>query len=725
MMDSQEKTQVNEAEVEVNATENAVTNENVENVETPDVQDIPAEEAEVVQEEPVEEVPVEETPVEEAPVEEAPVEEVPEVEETPAEEEPKAEVEPEEVPVVEEEAPAVEEETPVAEEETPAVEEEPEVAETPEDSDEAEQTDNAEESEEAQIPLMKTKEEVLARAQEIAEQNEGGSKQELELLKQLYYKYHRADMVAAMQAWVDAGGSAEDYQPEPDPTEEQFKATMQRIRQRRAEMQAEQEQQRTENLAKKQAVIDKIKQLATTPEEAGKSYDAFKELQAEWREIGPVPAENVSEIWKNYQLYVEQFYDMLKLNIQFREYDFRKNLEAKTLLCEQAEKLAEEKDVVSAINRLQTLHQEWKEIGPVAKELREEIWNRFKEASTVIRKRHQEFFEARKAKEEENLTKKTELCEKVEAVSTEGLKTFADWDAKTKEIIDLQAIWKTIGFAPQKVNTQIFERFRAACDKFFGEKAAYFKSVKEELNQNLQKKRALVEQAEALKESTDWKQTGDALIELQKQWKSIGAVPRKVSDELWKRFVGACDHFFEAKSQATAGQREEEKENLTKKKDIIERLRALTEEGAEATAQKVHELQAEWANVGFVPIRDKDKIYKQYREVVDTLYKKLNLSQAERRLSSFRTTLKVSAEAGANTLARERDRLARAYEIMKGELQTYENNIGFLSASSKKGSTLVQEIEKKVEKLKDELNLLKEKIKAVEAEMRNQDKKEE
>jgi len=645
MMDSQETTKVNEAEVEVMATETA---ENVEQTA----------EAEAQENQAAEELPteVEETPAEEA--EEAPVAEV---------------------------------------EETPA---------------------------EPQIPLMKTKEEVLARAQEIAEQGEGGSKQELELLKQLYYKYHRADMMAAQQAWVDAGGAAEDYQPEPDPTEEQFKATMLRIRQRRAELQAEQEQQRADNLQKKQDVIEKIKQLATTPEEAGKSYDTFKELQAEWREIGPVPAEHVSEVWKNYQLYVEQFYDMLKLNIQFREYDFRKNLEAKTLLCEQAEKLAEEKDVVTAINRLQTLHQEWKEIGPVAKELREEIWNRFKEASTVVRKRHQEFFEARKAQEEENLTKKTALCEQVEAISTEGLKTFADWDAKTKEIIDLQAVWKSIGFAPQKVNTQIFERFRAACDKFFTEKATYFKTVKEELNQNLAKKKELVEKAEALKDSTEWKETSDALIELQKQWKTIGAVPRKVSDELWKRFVGACDHFFEAKNQATAGQREEEKENLTKKKDIIERLRALAEEGAEATAQKVHELQAEWNAVGFVPIRDKDKIYKQYREAVDTLYKKLNLSQAERRLSSFKTTLKVSAEAGANTLARERDRLARAYEIMKGELQTYENNIGFLSASSKKGNSLVQEIEKKVEKLKDELNLLREKIKAVETEMRNQNNKE-
>ena len=601
---------------------------------------------------------------------------------------------------------AVKTETPV--EESPI--EEAAVPEAPAEAEEAE----------PQIPLMNTKEEVLARAQEIAEQGEGGNKQELELLKQLYYKYHRADLLAKQQAFVDAGGDPEAYQPEPDPTEEPFKQAMQQIRQRRAQLQAEQEQQRAENLERKQAVIEKIKLLATTPEEAGKSYDAFKELQAEWKEIGPVPAENVSEVWKNYQLYVEQFYDMLKLNIQFREYDFRKNLEAKTLLCEQAERLADEKDVVKAINQLQTLHQEWKEIGPVAKDLREEIWNRFKEASTIVRKHHQEFFEARKAQEEENLQKKTELCEQVEAISTDGLKTFADWDAKTKEIIDLQAVWKTIGFAPQKVNTQIFERFRAACDKFFTQKADYFKAVKEELNQNLQKKRALVEQAEALQDSTEWKQTSDALIELQKQWKTIGAVPRKVSDELWKRFVGACDKFFEAKSAATAGEREEQKENLEKKQNIIERLQALAENATEVSAQKVRELQAEWNAVGFVPIREKDKLYKQYREVVDQLYKKFNLHHAEQRLNSFKTTLRVSAEAGANTLARERERLTRAYEIMKSELQTYENNIGFLSASSKKGNSLVAEIQKKADKLKDELDLLRQKIKAVEAEMRRE-----
>ena len=576
--------------------------------------------------------------------------------------------------------------------------------------------------EENNIPLMKTKEEVLARAQAIAQSDDAGEKQELDLLKQLYYRYHNADAMAARQAFIDAGGDANTYVPAPDPTEEPFKEAMQTIRQRRAEQQLAQEKERMDNLEKKQAVIEKIKVLATTPEEANKSYEDFKALQNEWREIGPVPAEHVTETWKNYQLYVEQFYDMLKLNSEMREYDFRKNLEAKTILCEQAEKLKDEADVVSAINQLQRLHQEWKEIGPVAKDLREELWNRFKEASTIVRKRHQEFFEARKAQEEENLQKKTELCEQIEAIETEGLKTFADWDAKTKEIIDLQAVWKTLGYAPQKLNAQVFDRFRAACDQFFTQKAAFFKSVKESLNENLQKKTVLVEKAEALKDSTEWKKTTDALVELQKEWKTIGAVPRKVSDQLWKRFVTACDQFFEAKSQAHAGQRAEQQDNLEKKQGIIAQLKTLAEESVEGAAQKIKELQQQWNEVGHVPMKEKDKIYEQYHEVVDSLYKKLNISQAQRRLNSFRTTLKVTAEKEGNSLLREREKLMRAYEIMKNEVQTYENNLGFLSVGSKKGNALVQDIQKKVDKLKDELNLLGQKIKAVNDELRKEQK---
>ncbi len=579
----------------------------------------------------------------------------------------------------------------------------------------------AEETEETPaIPLMKTKEEVVARAQELADAEEIADKQELELLKQLYYRYHNADAMALRQAFIDGGGDPQNYVPQPDPTEEPFKQALQAIRQRRTDKMLAEEKERQENLQKRLQVIEKIKELATTPEEANKSYESFRQLQGEWKEIGPVPADAVTETWKNYQLYVEQFYDMLKLNSEMREYDFRKNLEAKTVLCEQAEKLTQEEDVVNAINKLQALHQEWKEVGPVSKELREEIWNRFKEASTIVRKRHQDFFEARKAREEENLQRKTALCEQAEAIDTQSLNTFGDWDTKTKEIIELQAQWKTIGFAPQKQNNQIFDRFRATCDRFFAQKAEFFKNVKDSLETNLQKKTALCEQAEALKDSTEWKKTTDALIELQKQWKQIGAVPRKVSDQLWKRFTTACDTFFEAKSAAHADQRAEQQENLKAKQGIIEQLKALLEEAEETAAQQVRQLQQQWNETGHVPMRDKDKIYAQYREAVDALYKKFNLSQAQRRLNSFRSALKVTAEKEGNNLSRERERLMRAYEMMKNEIQTYENNLGFLSVGSKKGNSLVQDIQRKVEKLKGELDLLAQKIKAVNEELRKE-----
>ncbi len=570
------------------------------------------------------------------------------------------------------------------------------------------------------IPLMKTKEEVVARAQELAAAEEIADKQELELLKQLYYRYHNADAMALRQAFIDNGGDPQIYVPQPDPTEEPFKQALQAIRQRRTDKLLAEEKERQENLQKRLQLIEKIKELATTPEEANKSYESFRQLQAEWKEIGPVPADAVTETWKNYQLYVEQFYDMLKLNSEMREYDFRKNLEAKTMLCEQAEKLTQEEDVVNAINKLQALHQEWKEIGPVSKELREEIWARFKEASTIVRKRHQDHFEARKAREEENLQKKTSLCEQAEGIDTAALNTFNEWDAKTKEIIELQAQWKTIGFAPQKQNTQIFDRFRATCDRFFAQKAEFFQNVKNSLEENLQKKTALCEQAEALKDSTEWKKTTDALIELQKQWKQIGAVPRKVSDQLWKRFTTACDAFFEAKSAANAGQRAEQQENLKAKQGIIEQLKALMEEAEDTAAQQVRQLQQQWNETGHVPMRDKDKIYAQYREAVDALYKKFNLSQAQRRLNSFRSALKVTAEKEGNSLSRERERLMRAYEMMKNEIQTYENNLGFLSVGSKKGNSLVQDIQRKVEKLKGELDLLAQKIKAVNEELRKE-----
>ncbi len=575
--------------------------------------------------------------------------------------------------------------------------------------------------EEVKLPILQTKEEVLARAQEIAQSEEGSDRQELDMLKQLFYKYRKAEMMAERAAFIEAGGEAEAFMPQLDPTEESFKEAMATIRQRRAEQQAEQDRIKQENLQRKLAIIERIKEMAASPEEANKSYDEFRTLQADWKEIKAVPAENATELWKNYQLYVEQFYDLLKMNSEMREYDFKKNLEAKTRLCEMAEKLAEENDVISAFNQLQGLHQEYKEIGPVAKDLREEIWGRFKAASTIVNKRHQDHFLALKEKEEENLTKKTALCEQVEAIDTNELKSFADWNAKTEQIIALQAEWKTIGYAPQRMNTQIFERFRAACDKFFQLKADYFKNVKSELNDNLAKKTALVEKAEALKDSTDWRATGDQLIQLQKEWKTIGAIPHKHSEALWKRFIEACDHFFEEKNKATADQRNEEKENLAHKQAIIEQLQALAEDPSQNdAAQRVRDLQKEWNEVGHVPFREKDALYKKYRAAVDALYKQLNLSAQSRRLNTFKNNLKANAsEKGASGLTRDHDRMMRAYEALRNEIQTYENNIGFLTASSKKGNSLVDEMKRKVEKQKEELKLLAQKIKAVEEEIKN------
>ena len=605
---------------------------------------------------------------------------------------------------------------------TPIVEPTAETAEeAPAAAEEAPAAEAAAENAEVQMPILTNKEEVLARAQEIAASEEGSDRQELDMLKQLFYKYRKAEMMAERQAFIEAGGEAEAFMPQIDPAEENFKVAMQTIRQRRAEQQAEQDRIKQENLQRKLAIIERIKEMASSPEEANKLYDEFRGLQAEWKEIKAVPAENATELWKNYQLYVEQFYDLLKMNSEMREYDFKKNLEAKTLLCEKAEKLADETDVISAFNQLQGLHQEYKEIGPVAKDLREEIWNRFKAASTVINKRHQDHFLAMKEKEEENLVKKTALCEQVEAIDTESLKSFADWNAKTEQIIALQAEWKTIGYAPQRMNTQIFERFRAACDKFFQLKAEYFKNVKSELNDNLAKKTALCEKAEALKDSTDWRATGDQLIQLQKEWKSIGAIPHKYSESLWKRFIEACDHFFEEKNKATADQRNEEKENLAHKQAIIEQLQALLEDPTQNDiVQRVKDLQKEWNEVGHVPFREKDALYKKYRAACDALYKQFNLSAQSRRLNSFKSNLKANvSENGTSGLSRDHDRMMRAYENLRNEIQTYENNLMFLTASSKKGNSLVDEMKRKVEKQKEELKLLAQKIKAVEEEMKN------
>ena len=572
------------------------------------------------------------------------------------------------------------------------------------------------ENEEQARVVYETKEDVLHRLQDIAHSDETPQKEEVEYLKASFYKLHIAEREAKLKAYLDAGGDPEQYQYTPDPVEESFKAEMGIIKEKRAKIFKEMEAEKQENLTKKLAIIDRIKAMITTPDEANKNYKEFKALQEQWREIKNVPADKANELWRNYQLYVEQFYDMLRLNSEAREYDFKKNFELKTALCEAAEKLADEEDVISAFHQLQKLHQEYREIGPVAKEQREEIWNRFKAASSVINKRHQQHFEGVRAKEEDNLARKTVLCEKVEAIAAEENKGSGDWETHTKQIIDIQTEWKTIGFAPQKMNVKIFERFRAACDDFFGRKAAYFKGLKETFKENADKKRALIEKAKALQDSTDWKSTGDKFIALQKEWKTIGMVPKKLGDQLWAEFLGACNAFFEARNAAGAGQRGEERENLDKKLEIIEKLKAVAEETGDGLAEKVQKLVEEYNAIGHVPFKEKDKLYKEYHAVLDKLYKDLNISTAKRKLSNFKQNLKQVAERGENALDNERARLFRQYEALKQEIQTYENNLGFLNASSKKGNSLIDEMNRKVQKLKDDMNLVREKIKAIDAE---------
>lgn len=572
-------------------------------------------------------------------------------------------------------------------------------------------------------PVQKlSKEEVIGRLKEIAHDVESVTKAEIDSLKQTFYKLHNAEQEAARKKFAEEGGAAEDYVPVPDPLEEEMKNVMSVIKTKRNELAAEVEKQKEMNLQVKLSIIEELKDLLESPEDANKNYNEFKRLQQQWNEVKLVPQANVNELWKNYQLYVEKFYDLLKLNNEFREYDFKKNLEIKTHLCEAAEKLAEEPDVVSAFHQLQKLHQEYRETGPVAKELREEIWARFKAASTAVNRRHQQHFDALKETEQQNLDQKTVICEIIEGIDYNELTNFAAWDNKTQEIIALQNKWKTIGYAPQKMNVKIFERFRAACDAFFNKKAEFFKTVKESMNENLEKKRALCEKAEALKDSTDWKNTADVLVKLQKDWKTIGPVAKKHSDAIWKRFIAACDYFFEQKNQAGASQRTEEQANLEKKRDIIARLEAIGEEtDADTAIDEVRNLMKEWNAVGFVPFKEKDKVYKQYHALVDKLFERYNLSQSSKKLSNFRNTLNNIQEGGTQTLYREREKLMRAYENMKSELQTYENNLGFLNAASKKGNSLLTELNRKVEKLKADIDLVKEKIKAVDESIRKED----
>lgn len=578
------------------------------------------------------------------------------------------------------------------------------------------ETEEASEVEEAsEIAKPATRREIITRLKEIAESEDAlNRKSEVELLKVQFYRLRTMEIESVMKEFVAEGGEEALFIPQEDELEAPFKEYMNIIKEKRAAWIAAQEEELKSNYEKKEQLLQQIQTLVEKAGQGTPEVNEFKALQAQWKEIKNVPQDKVTALWKQYHFLVEQFYDLLNINSEFREYDFKKNLEIKTRICETAEALEREEDVLNAFRQLQQLHNEFRETGPVAPELREEIWTRFKSASTNINRRHQEHFEAKKQKEKENLDKKTAICEEIEKIDFGTITTYQAWNNATQQVLDLQAQWKEIGYAPQKMNVKIFERFRAACDKFFKQKSDFFKETKNTLAKNLERKKELCEAAEQLKDSDDWKGTADKLTKLQKEWKEVGPVAQKHSEALWKRFVGACDTFFERRNAATSSQRSIEQENLRLKREVIEKIKAI--DPALGSAEQVKHLQAlaqEWNNIGFVPFKDKDKIYKEYREATNARYEELHISSNERKLNSFKNNI----GKGGNSLQREREHLIRQYESMKSEISTYENNIGFLSVSNKKGASLVDVMRQKVEKLKQDAQVILQKIHLVEEEI--------
>ncbi|WP_283686068.1 DUF349 domain-containing protein [Dysgonomonas sp. Marseille-Q5470] len=561
-----------------------------------------------------------------------------------------------------------------------------------------------------------TKDEIIEKLKNLTAQTEIPSRAEVESLKQAFYKLRSAAIEEQKAEFIEAGNDAEAFVPAPDPSEDVLKTFLSELKEKRASQAAAEENLKEENYNKKLQIIESIKNLTESSDDFNKLYKEFKDLQQGWNDVTSVPQSKEKELWKSYQIYTEKFYDLIKINNEFRDYDFKKNLELKNAICESVEKLIDDTDSVSAFHQLQNFHQQWREIGPVARELREEIWTRFKNASTAINKKYQTHFESLKGREEENLVEKTAICEALKNIDYSTLTSFKEWDEKSKEVIELQAKWKTIGFVPKKVNNQIFEEFRSLCDAFFEKKSEFFKGVRGEMDENLDKKRALTEQAKALKDSTDWKSTTDKLIAIQKEWKTIGPVPRKYSDAIWKEFVTACDYFFEQKKKNESSQKSEELDNLAAKKEIIEKIKNVDQslDPSELIA-KVRELADEWHKIGFVPFKEKDKIYKEFHQAVDAHYDRLKVDKTERRFESFKSNIKdISKQDNPKrALYRERDHLMHQYNKVKSDLQTYENNMNFLSISSKGASGLLKDVNNKIEKLKEEMELLVKKIEAL------------
>lgn len=565
-------------------------------------------------------------------------------------------------------------------------------------------------------PELKTKEEVMAYLTQLAAAEAVEiSREEIAHLKQRFYAIRKLEQEAELAAHIAEGKDAESFIPALDPTEEEFKNLMNTLRERKAALAAAEEEERKANLSRKLALIEELKTISADTDNVNRAFPRVKEIQTEFKEIGEVPATEATELWKNYQGAVEQFYDQLKVNKDLRDYDFRKNLELKTLLCEEAEKLNSEEDIVLAFKRLQNLHDEWRQTGPVAKEQRESIWARFKDASTAVNKKYQAYFEERKQREAENGKAKTEICERLEALSFDSLNTYAAWDEMTRTILAAQEEWKKLGFASAKINNSLFARFRAVCDKFFTLKAEHYRKMKDELAENLEKKTRLCERAEALRDSTDWRKTADELVKLQKEWKSIGTVPKKHSDNIWHRFQAACDAFFEARTANLSESRSAEQANLKAKRDVIAALKEIPLDAPRAEAMpKVKELQAKWQEIGHVPFREKDKLYEEYRAVCDALYNRMGRDRGN--MSRFEDVIK---EMGSDEqkLYRERERILRAFEIKRNELKTYENNLGFLSSKSKSGDSMVREMERRIQRIKDDLKGIEDKIKLIDSKL--------
>ena len=563
----------------------------------------------------------------------------------------------------------------------------------------------------------KTKAELVAALEELLEKPVESIKDDVAQIKVAFYSLRNAEIAKLREEFLAKGNEESAFAVPDDAEETAFKDALNKIKEKRAEFNAAQDAMRAENLEKKRNIIAEINAIVADPDNINKQYARVQQLQQDFKAVGEIPATEITDIWKSYQLATENFYDLLKMNKELRDYDFKKNLEIKQQLCNEATALGECEDVVAAFKKLQELHNIWRETGPVAKEIREELWATFKDASAVVNKKYQAFFESRKEKEKENEVAKTAICEKVEAIDIAGIKTYAAWDDATKQIIELQAEWKKLGFAAKKVNADLFARFRKTCDEFFARKAEFFKTMKEELAANLQKKQALCEKAEALKDSTEWKKTADELVALQKEWKTVGPVAKKYSDVVWKRFIAACDHFFNEKNKQTSSVRQVEHANLKAKKEIIAGINTILAEASDTSdaATKVRAFMKQWHEIGHVPFKEKDKIYNEYREAVDKAFEKFDMKATRANLANFESSINQISDQ--DKMYRERERLVRSYELKRNELKTYENNMGFFNAQSKGGNSMLKEMERKIQKIKDELALLEKKIQLVDGKL--------